>query len=76
MEPLVAYMVQTDPSLRPDMDEVVRRFGDIVQGLSSWKLRSRVSKAADVFGFYYSVPIGFGDFSSLSGEFHQFLSHP
>ncbi|KAJ6559519.1 kinase-like domain-containing protein [Mycena sp. CBHHK59/15] len=56
MEPLVADMVQTDPSLRPDMDEVVRRFGDIVQGLSSWKLRSRVSKAADVFGFYYSVP--------------------
>ncbi|KAJ6590333.1 hypothetical protein B0H10DRAFT_2092561, partial [Mycena sp. CBHHK59/15] len=41
MEPLVADMVQTDPSLRPEMDEVVRRFGDIVQGLSSWKLRSR-----------------------------------
>ncbi|KAJ6591326.1 kinase-like domain-containing protein [Mycena sp. CBHHK59/15] len=56
MKPLVADMVQTDPSLRPDMDEVVRRFGDIVQGLSSWKLRSRVSKAADDFGFYYSVP--------------------
>ncbi|KAJ6625346.1 hypothetical protein B0H10DRAFT_2003090, partial [Mycena sp. CBHHK59/15] len=42
-----ADVVQTDPSLRPDMDEV---------GLSSWKLRSRVSKAADIFGFYYSVP--------------------
>ncbi|KAJ6543676.1 kinase-like domain-containing protein [Mycena sp. CBHHK59/15] len=56
MEPLVADMVQTDPSLRPEMDEVVRRFGDIVQGLSSWKLCSRVSKVADDFGFYYSVP--------------------
>ncbi|KAJ6625334.1 hypothetical protein B0H10DRAFT_2003065 [Mycena sp. CBHHK59/15] len=56
MELLVADVVQTDPSLRPDMDEVVRRFGETVQGLSSWKLRSRVSKAADIFGSYYSVP--------------------
>ncbi|KAJ6545128.1 kinase-like domain-containing protein [Mycena sp. CBHHK59/15] len=76
MVPLVADMVQTDPSLRPEMDEVVRRFGDIVQGLNNWKLRSRVSKASDFFGFITVFPIGFGDFNSLSREFLQFLSYP
>ncbi|KAJ7713712.1 kinase-like domain-containing protein [Mycena olivaceomarginata] len=58
MQPLVTDMVQTDPSKRPDMDEVVRRFNEIVLGLSSWKLRTRVVKRADIpmLGFYYSIP--------------------
>ena len=42
MEPLVADMVQANPSDRPNMDEVVVRFNEICAGLSSWKLRSRV----------------------------------
>ena len=42
MRPLVADMVQTDPSKRPTMDEVVERFETIRGGLGKWKLRSRV----------------------------------
>ena len=42
MQPLVADMVQTDPSKRPTMDEVVERFETIRRGLGKWKLRSRV----------------------------------
>jgi len=42
MQPLVADMVQTDPSKRPTMDEVVERFETIRGGLGKWKLRSRV----------------------------------
>ncbi|KAJ7493846.1 hypothetical protein FB451DRAFT_1020375, partial [Mycena latifolia] len=55
---LVSDMIQADPSLRPDMDEVARRFREIFRGLSSWKLRSRVVKAVDerIFAFYYAVP--------------------
>ncbi|KAJ7265002.1 kinase-like domain-containing protein [Mycena haematopus] len=58
MRPLVKDMIHTDPSQRPSMDEVVQRFNEIVRGLSSWKLRSRVVKRTDVslFGFYYSIP--------------------
>ena len=41
MKPLLDDMVQDDPSKRPDMNEVVKRFEEIVQGLTQWKLRSR-----------------------------------
>ncbi|KAJ6502068.1 kinase-like domain-containing protein [Mycena sanguinolenta] len=56
MRPLVKDMTQHDPSQRPDMDEVVQRFEEIVCSLSSWKLRSRVVKRADILGFRYSIP--------------------
>jgi len=55
MWPLVNDMVQQDSSLRPDMDTAVRRFNDIVRGLSSWKLRSRV-RYQTTFGFISAVP--------------------
>ncbi|KAJ7461288.1 kinase-like domain-containing protein [Mycena galericulata] len=54
MEPLVADMVNSDPALRPTMDEVVNRFEEIVARLSSWKLRSRVVHEKDVFGVVHS----------------------
>ena len=41
MKPLLDDMVQDDPSKRPNINEVVKRFEEIVQGLSQWKLRSR-----------------------------------
>ncbi|EPQ57121.1 hypothetical protein GLOTRDRAFT_115170 [Gloeophyllum trabeum ATCC 11539] len=58
LQPLVQDMVQGDPCLRPTMEEVVPRFDDIVRGLSSWKLRSRVVKRDD-----YSI---IGVFRTLS----------
>jgi len=42
MRELVDNMVQDDPKQRPTMKEIVSRFQDIVKGLSSWKLRSRI----------------------------------
>lgn len=42
MQPLISDMVQTDPSKRPTMDEVVERFETIRLSLGKWKLRSRV----------------------------------
>ena len=42
MRPLVTDMIQSDPSKRPTMDEVVARFDNIFRSLSRWKLRSRV----------------------------------
>ncbi|KDQ51608.1 hypothetical protein JAAARDRAFT_41078 [Jaapia argillacea MUCL 33604] len=47
MEPLVADMVQDDPSKRPTIDEVEARFADIRKSLGSWKLRSRVVEMED-----------------------------
>ena len=44
MEPLVTDMVQTDPTKRPTMDEVVARFSEIMGKLSFWKLRSRIAR--------------------------------
>jgi hypothetical protein len=44
MKGLVADMVKDDPKQRPTMDEVVHRFCNIVQRLSSRKLRSRLGK--------------------------------
>ncbi|KAJ6507289.1 kinase-like domain-containing protein [Mycena vitilis] len=53
--PLVADMVNDDPSKRPTMDEVVDRFEDAVQKLSIWKLRSRVAKDKHHIGFLLSI---------------------
>ncbi|KAJ7129849.1 kinase-like domain-containing protein, partial [Mycena crocata] len=47
MKPLVADMVAEDPAKRPTIEEVIKRFSLIQNGLSSWKLRSRVVKAED-----------------------------
>ncbi|TRM59178.1 hypothetical protein BD626DRAFT_539448 [Schizophyllum amplum] len=44
LRPLVNDMCQAEPTVRPCMDHVVDRFESIVGSLSSWKLRSRVSK--------------------------------
>ncbi|KIJ18443.1 hypothetical protein PAXINDRAFT_97248 [Paxillus involutus ATCC 200175] len=50
MQPLVADMIQADPTKRPTMDEVVARFDTICCSLRSWKLRSRVvEEHEDVF---------------------------
>ncbi|KAJ6551082.1 hypothetical protein B0H10DRAFT_2169885 [Mycena sp. CBHHK59/15] len=58
MEPLVADMVQTDPSL-------LRRFGDIVQGLSS----------RNDFGFYYSVPHWIRRLQFIVKRFYQYRTY-
>ncbi|KAJ7141184.1 kinase-like domain-containing protein [Mycena epipterygia] len=47
MEPLVADMTHEDPTKRPSMDDVVRRFSEIKVGLSQWKLRSRFAEAEE-----------------------------
>ncbi|KAJ6507302.1 hypothetical protein C8R47DRAFT_1100858 [Mycena vitilis] len=47
IRPLVADMVQIDPTKRPTIDEVVARFDRIQSGLSTWKLRSRVVKKTE-----------------------------
>jgi hypothetical protein len=49
MEPLVADMVQNDPTKRPRMDEVVARFREIKGKLSSWKLRSRIVRRDEIW---------------------------
>lgn len=42
LNPLLQDMCLDDPTKRPTMKEVVARFKEIVNGLSGWKLRSRV----------------------------------
>jgi hypothetical protein len=42
-------MVQDDPTKRPTMDEVVTRFFDIRNELSTWKLRSRMARRNEVW---------------------------
>ncbi|KDR71783.1 hypothetical protein GALMADRAFT_74620 [Galerina marginata CBS 339.88] len=50
LKPLIDDMVQDDPTKRPKMDDVLRRFDDVVKGLSAWKLRSRTSsRRANIF---------------------------
>ncbi|KAJ7141216.1 hypothetical protein C8R44DRAFT_931635 [Mycena epipterygia] len=46
-EAFVADMTHEDPSKRPSMDDVIRRFSEIKAGLSQWKLRSRFAKAEE-----------------------------
>ncbi|KAJ3481137.1 hypothetical protein NLI96_g7863 [Meripilus lineatus] len=40
IQPLIDDMVQTDPTKRPTMDEVVLRYDEMVKSLSYWHLRS------------------------------------
>ncbi|KAG2153111.1 kinase-like domain-containing protein [Suillus bovinus] len=47
LKPLVDDMVQDDPSGRPTMEVLVKRFDSIRQKLSAWKLRSRVISMED-----------------------------
>ncbi|TFK92749.1 hypothetical protein K466DRAFT_581658 [Polyporus arcularius HHB13444] len=47
MEPLIARMVQDEPSKRPTMDEVVTEFATIIAKLSWWKLRERLVERRD-----------------------------
>jgi hypothetical protein len=58
MGPLVADMCQDDPAKRPKMSEVVVRFYDLAQNLSSWKLRSRVVGVGDngIAKIFHSIP--------------------
>jgi hypothetical protein len=49
IEPLIADMVQEDPTKRPTMDEVVTRFAEIKGKLSTWKLRSRMARRNEVW---------------------------
>ncbi|KAH9033889.1 kinase-like domain-containing protein [Lactarius pseudohatsudake] len=48
MQPLIADMVQEDPTKRPNMDEVVTRFPEIRNKLSTWKLRSRMARNTEL----------------------------
>jgi hypothetical protein len=49
MEPLIAEMVQDDPLRRPVMGEVIARFSGIRKGISTWKLRSRMSRKDEIW---------------------------
>jgi len=49
MGALVTDMVQEDPTKRPKMDEVVTRFSEIKSKLSTWKLRSRISRRNELW---------------------------
>jgi hypothetical protein len=50
-------MVHDDPQKRPTMDEVGARFDKIINGLTSWKLRSRVVRRDEsrFLGFFRSI---------------------
>ena len=49
MAPLVTDMVQDDPTKRPTMDDVVKRFSEIKTKLSTWKLRSRLPRKNEIW---------------------------
>ena len=49
MQPLITDMVQEDPTKRPKMDEVVARFAEIRNKLSTWKLRSRIARNTEIW---------------------------
>jgi hypothetical protein len=49
MEPLITLMVQDDPLTRPTMGEVIARFSEIRKGMSTWKLRSRLSRKDEIW---------------------------
>ncbi|KAF8893552.1 kinase-like domain-containing protein [Infundibulicybe gibba] len=57
IEPLIADMVQDDPTRRPTMDEVILRFDEILSATSSWKLRSRFARKDEnpIAGVFRSV---------------------
>lgn len=47
LRPLVNDMIQDDPTKRPKIGDVMKRFDELVAGFGSWKLRSRTSSRAD-----------------------------
>ncbi|KAH9971406.1 kinase-like domain-containing protein [Lactifluus volemus] len=49
IKPLINDMVHEDPTKRPTMDEVVTRFAEIKHKLSTWKLRSRMSRNNEIW---------------------------
>jgi hypothetical protein len=49
MDVLITDMVQEDPTKRPTMDEVVTRFSEIKNTLTTWKLRSRLVRKKEIF---------------------------
>ncbi|KAF8263951.1 hypothetical protein EI94DRAFT_1739586 [Lactarius quietus] len=49
MQPLIVDMVQEDPKKRPNMDEVISRFAEIRNKLSTWKLRSRMARNNEIW---------------------------
>ena len=49
MQPLIADMVQEDPTKRPNMGEVVTRFAEMRNKLSTWKLRSRMPRNIEIW---------------------------
>ena len=57
MKPILDDMVQDDPAKRPNMNEVVLRFEEIVQGLSQRKLRSRTALRFLYFSQKIQIPL-------------------
>jgi len=57
MKPLIDDMVQDDPAKRPNINEVIERFEEIVQGLSQWKLRSRPHRRMLYFSHKMRIPL-------------------
>ncbi|KAJ8463347.1 hypothetical protein ONZ51_g10315 [Trametes cubensis] len=56
MQPLVDDMVQEEPTMRPNMDQVAARFDDILGSTSNWTLRSRLPRKDEIWLFrYYRV---------------------
>jgi hypothetical protein len=57
MQKLVDEMVQTDPTKRPNMDQVIAQYETIMKSLGSWKLRSRVVRRDEnlLIGLFRSV---------------------
>jgi hypothetical protein len=49
MESLITDMVQEDPKKSPAMDEVVNRFVEIKNRLSTWKLRPRMARNNEIW---------------------------
>lgn len=49
IDPLVADMVQSDPTQHPKMDEVGDRFSKNRGELSTWKLRSRIVRQDEIW---------------------------
>ncbi|EIW83437.1 hypothetical protein CONPUDRAFT_121992 [Coniophora puteana RWD-64-598 SS2] len=47
IQPLIDDMRQADPAKRPSASDVVERFDEIVKGMNSWRLRSRVIYVTD-----------------------------
>jgi beta-galactosidase GanA len=57
MKPRIDDMVQDEPAKRPNVNEVVQRFEEIVQGLSQWKLHSQSHRQMLYFADKMRIPI-------------------